>query len=310
MLVAGTMLFSAVVAEPVWRQAEGRDWPSVQPCRKLIAQLAGGALTLALASGIVHLVVIAAAVSEESWTEVLRDGTAWAFFTDTQFGALAQLRLVLATMIAALLWWSICFRGAVQDWVRGLAVILGVVFLGSLTWTGHAAGASGVGANTHLGADLVHLLAAGAWIGGLLPLALLVRFTSQSINKQSLYVCGHILHRFSRVGLVSVAALVVTGLVNTWYLTDRMSAFFGTEYGTLVQIKIGLFLAMLCLAGFNRVWLTPAIAGGHGGEARPHAEKALRQLRLTMAVEIALGLAVIYMVGLLGMTPPAGHHHE
>ena len=236
----------------------------------------------------------------------MRDGTAWAFFTDTQFGALAQLRLVLTAMIAALLWWSKCFRGAVQNWVRGLAVTLGAVFLGSLAWTGHAAGASGVGANTHLGADLVHLLAAGAWIGGLLPLALLVRFTSQSINKQSLYVCGHILRRFSRVGLVSVAVLAVTGVINTWYLTDRMSALYGTEYGSLVQIKIGLFLGMLCFAALNRVWLMPAIVGGQ----EPHAKKALRRLRVAMAVEVALGLAVIYMVGLLGMTPPAGHHHE
>jgi hypothetical protein len=35
----------------------------------------------------------------------------------------------------------------------------------------------------------------------------------------------------------------------------------------------------------------------------------LRQLRRNAAFEIALGLFAIYIVGILGVTPPAGHFH-
>jgi putative copper resistance protein D len=49
-----------------------------------------------------------------------------------------------------------------------------------------------------------------------------------------------------------VSALVASGLVNTWYLTNHMRELFGTDYGWFVQMKVGLFLAMLCLAAVNR----------------------------------------------------------
>jgi hypothetical protein len=50
-----------------------------------------------------------------------------------------------------------------------------------------------------------------------------------------------------------VSALVASGLVNTWYLTNHMRELFGTDYGWFVQMKVGLFLAMLCLAAVNRL---------------------------------------------------------
>lgn len=257
-LVAGTLLFSAVVAEPV-SQRSGWD-SSAWLCvfQRKIAGLATLALAIAVLSGVVHLVVIAAAVSEELWADVIRAGTAWVFFTDTHFGAIAQLRLLVAAGLAVLLLRWVFQPSVTPRWLRKLAVMLAAVFLGSLALTGHAAGATGIGANMHLGADIAHALAAGAWLGGLLPLAICVRHASLNTDGNSLAICARILRRFSNLGVVCVATLFVTGVINTWYLTDRLSGLLDAEYGKLVQIKIGLFLAMLCLAAFNQFWLTPS----------------------------------------------------
>jgi copper resistance protein D len=309
MLVAGALLFSVLVAEPVWQRSDVHT-AGLLPCRRQIVLVALLALAVAVASGIVQLVLIAAAVTEEAWTDVISDGTAWAFFSDTHFGAIAQLRLLLAVGLAGILLWSAWRRDFVPNWLRVPAASLSTMFLASLAWTGHAASATGIGANAHLLSDLVHTLAAGAWVGGLLPLVLVLRQASRSSDDASLAACGKVLRRFSTLGLASVLALAASGVINTWYLTDHMHALFNTDYGWFVQIKIGLFLAMLCLAAVNRLRLAPAVSHTQEPADQQHGMRALRWLCLTASLEIALGLTVIYMVGVLGMTPPAGHHHD
>jgi copper resistance protein D len=157
----------------------------------------------------------------------------------------------------------------------------------------------------HLVADVLHLLAAGVWVGGLLPLALLLARLDRVADRGSLATCAQVLRRFSNLGVLAVAALFASGLVNAWFLTDHMRGLIGTAYGQLVQIKIGLFLFMLGLAADNRLRLLPRIART---ETR-QSTQALRRLRRNTMLEIALGLGAIYVVGVLGLMPPAGHVH-
>jgi putative copper resistance protein D len=117
------------------------------------------------------------------------------------------------------------------------------------------------------------------------------------------------LSRFSNLGVVSVLALFTSGFINAWFLTGEMRGLFGTEYGRLVQIKIALFLAMFCLATVNRIGLLPRLSHGEAQASFERDQRTLRQLRRNTLLEIALGLAVIYVVGILGLTPPAEHIH-
>jgi copper resistance protein D len=142
-LVAGAALFSVLVAEPVWQRPDPLCDAWLQPCRRHIAQVVGLGLALAVTSGAVQLVLIAAAATEETWTDVIRDGTVWTFLLETHFGAIAQLRLLLALMLAGLLLHSTQARVAPPGWLRCLSVSVAVAFLGSLAWTGHAASATG-----------------------------------------------------------------------------------------------------------------------------------------------------------------------
>src|SRR3546814_15811165 len=45
--------------------------------------------------------------------------------------------------------------------------------LSSLAWSGHGAATEGGAGMVHLGADILHLLAAGAWVGALAALLLM-----------------------------------------------------------------------------------------------------------------------------------------
>jgi putative copper resistance protein D len=267
-------------------------------------------LAALIASAALWLVFVAADITGEPWTDVVGDGMAWAVLTDTQFGRVAQGRLLFAGVLALLLLWPRHGPDDVPSGVGALAAVIAALLLGSLALTGHAAGASGFGGWLHLCSDVLHLLAAGTWVGGLVPLTLLLRQSPEPLDGRWIATCRQGVHRFSNLGMVSVATLLASGLLNTWFLTDRMAGLIGTEYGRLVQVKIGLFLAMLCVAAVNRFRLLPQISLNEGPVNNQRNAQTLRQLQRNTAVEIAFGLAAICVVGVLGVTPPAGHIHH
>ena len=95
--------------------------------------------------------------------------------------------------------------------------------------------------------------------------------------------------------------LLLTGVVNTWYLAGGVQALTATDYGHLLLVKIALFLVMLALAAVNRLWLTPALAADASDKPTRHA---FRQLRRNVVIEIAAGAIILTVVAVLGVTPP------
>ena len=95
--------------------------------------------------------------------------------------------------------------------------------------------------------------------------------------------------------------LLLTGVVNTWYLAGSVQALTATDYGHLLLVKIALFLVMLALAAVNRLWLTPALAADASDKPTRHA---FRQLRRNVVIEIAAGAIILTVVAVLGVTPP------
>jgi mono/diheme cytochrome c family protein len=99
--------------------------------------------------------------------------------------------------------------------------------------------------------------------------------------------------------VISVGALLLTGIVNTWYLVGTIPALVGTHYGRLLLAKLTLFLIMLCLAAVNRTLLTPRLV--HRGAA------ALTTLRRNALLEIIAGIGIVSIVAALGVTIPGAH---
>ena len=82
------------------------------------------------------------------------------------FGQVASARLALALLLGVL---HACGRR--RGWLQ-LAAAIGLIAL--LALTGHAGATPGLAGRIHLLSDMVHLLAAGAWLGGLPALAMLL----------------------------------------------------------------------------------------------------------------------------------------
>ncbi len=173
--------------------------------------------------------------------------------------------------------------------------------LASLAWTGHGAMDSGSRGLVHTSADVIHLLAASAWLGGLLALALLLW---PSTTRADHDLTHRALARFAATGTIAVALLIFTGLVNSWLLIgiDRLPVLWTSLYGRLLVIKLALFVVMLALAASNRFRLTPALQRGIGdGRATP----AIGNLRKSLAIETAAALGILGLVSWLGtLSPP------
>lgn len=220
--------------------------------------------------------------------------------TGTTFGYAIAARLALAVTILALSLW---LSAGLRLWL--VCVGAGALILASFAFTGHGAAEEGLAGVAHAIADILHLVAAGVWLGALAALVVALWRARGSADLAVLTILHQGLERFSGVGSLTVAALLVSGLVNSWFLVGLrpFGEILATPYGGLLMIKLALFAAMLLLAAANRFRHTPRlgralIEGGQAGEA------ATAALRRSVLLETVLGIGVLGLVSLLGMLAP------
>jgi putative copper resistance protein D len=175
--------------------------------------------------------------------------------------------------------------------------------MASFAWTGHGAMDEGLAGLTHLVADLIHLGAAGVWLGALVAMAVLAMRRRVAEDPTAMQALHDGLKGFSGIGTAVVALLVLTGLVNSWFLIglDHLGQILQSIYATTLGIKLLVFVAMLGLAALNRYRLTPRLGRGlvDGAPA-----SALDGLRTSIVMETAGGLVVLGLVAVLGTLPP------
>jgi copper resistance protein D len=256
-----------------------------------------GAALLALLSGISWLAFTTANMADAP-SAATDPGALWSVVNDTTFGHVWLVRLGLVLVVLWLLGVRI-FSKVEWDWDVYTPVLAGLL-LASLAGVGHTQQNDGVAGIIHLGADVAHLLAAGAWLGGLVGLGYLL--ATRRLNATSNQGLEEMLLRFSGMGYVAVGVLVASGLINSWYLVGSINGLFGTQYGQLLFGKLCLFAAMLGLAGANRFWLVPSL------RAVSKADKqsvTLTRLRRHVLGEQTLGLFIILIVSVLGTMEPA-----
>jgi putative copper resistance protein D len=249
-------------------------------------------------SGIAWFVLVAMMMSGQPLqTEILK--TVW---TQTQFGTVWKWRLIfwLGSVGVGLFHF---FKPQTSFWKKmtWLELLLGGCLLGSLAWTGHGS----EGSRWHGLADVLHLLVAGFWPTGLLPFALLLRKrrrTSESANQLSI---NTLVRRFSFLSLGSVALLTVTGLVNSWFLVGSFSNLFGQPYGRWLLAKIILFCIAVAIGAVNLLRLKPQFLIANSQSQSVQAAAA--QLQFNVRLELFLTTAIVIIVAILGILPPAIH---
>ncbi|MDB5441070.1 MAG: copper resistance protein CopD [Caulobacteraceae bacterium] len=284
----GTPLFLLYGLKTALALAPARGWP-----RPLFAACAGAVGLGALASLMAQTAVMAghpaAAFDRETLFSVL---------TDSAFGLAILIRAVAAAGALAA---AITVRPGRGLW-SALAA-LGAIVLASFAWSGHGATEEGVAGGLHAAADILHLLAAGLWLGALAGLAILLAAAQVASDKAMTQLVHGALAAFSGIGAAVVAVIVASGLINSWFLVgpSHVWQIGGSTYGRLLLLKLALFVAMLGLAGLNRYRLTPGLARGLE-QADP--AKAIAGLRRSVVIETAAGFAILILVSVLGTLEP------
>jgi putative copper resistance protein D len=89
------------------------------------------------------------------------------------------------------------------------------------------------------------------------------------------------------------------GISNSWLLVGSIHALFTTRYGWLLLAKLAIFGVLVGFGARNRFVIKTKLT------KVPMGSDLLAQLRRNVICEACLGLAVIAVVGCLGVTPPA-----
>ena len=227
-----------------------------------------------------------------------------AILTHTRFGAIWQYHLALsaALMAAVVLLPPKRRRGlGVGDWgFAGPGLLLAALLLASLAWVGHAQMATGTEATVRLANQTVHLIAAAAWLGGLAPLAWMLKQARSHPTAGPPGPVFRVLRRFSAMALTAVVLLVLSGLVNGWFLVGSVDALVSTAYGQVLMVKLVLFFGLLAIAAINRLILMPRLI------AATEPRSTLTALHRAVVAEQGLGLAALGVACVLGSLAPAG----
>lgn len=182
---------------------------------------------------------------------------------------------------------------------KRLASMAGAVALSSLAWSGHGAMDEGWLRFWHFLSDILHLLAAGAWLGGMLALVLLTR---DGVDEAQTRLMAAAVKRFEWIGAAIVLTLSVSGVVNYLFIVGpRLDDVLLGTYGMLLAIKVLLFAAMLVLAALNRFHLGPALERSIRDGQHVIAANALRR---SVLLELGLALLIVALVAWLGTLSP------
>jgi putative copper resistance protein D len=186
----------------------------------------------------------------------------------TQWGLLWTMRCAGLLAIVA------CRRGS------GLQVAVVAGWLLARSLQGHA------GAHGTLAAviDCAHLLAACAWLGGLVQFSLLSNDNMVTATP-----------RLRRLITVAVAALLSAGIYAALLHVPSFDALVNSAYGRVLLIKLALLAVLVALGASNRFHHIPGLLI----RRRPGPQR----VRDTVRMEVVVGALVLLLSALLGALP-------
>jgi len=205
--------------------------------------------------------------------------TLWQVAIDTLFGRIFIIRLAFTLGLVLAVWLG---RIKVTLWLAGLNLILIAV-------TSHTAAASFLDFGViGTSSDALHLLTGGYWIGSLCVLAVLL------MERPAAPRLGLALSVFAEWGMLSVALLVMTGLINAAMVLLGTPGQDSPIYLAVLGAKVSLVLAMIGLALVNHFRLLPRLT----------EKGVVARLQNHVGWELGLGLAVIALAMALAMSAP------
>jgi putative copper resistance protein D len=168
-------------------------------------------------------------------------------------------------------------------------LVLAAIALAAATATTHAAARLDGRATLLLVAGL-HQLGAAIWIGGI-PCFLLA--LSRMQDGPGWRAVGA---RFSRLSMVGVGCILVSGVTMSVLYIGDWQGFYGTAYGVMVGAKIAMFMMLLGLGGMNFLLVA---------RLRENPGTPINRLKRFAEVEIGIGVSIFFAAASLTSVPPA-----
>ena len=186
-------------------------------------------------------------------------------------------------------------------WLAALALPLGwLVCLPALG--GHASVQDPVA--VLLPANVLHVVAASAWIGGIATLVVALPAATRRLEPpdRTRLLSGAV-GRFSTLALVSVAALLTGGILQALLQLGAVDDLVDTAYGRAIVVKSVLVFGLLGLGAWNRRRTLPALEREARAGAPPGRPGVA--LRRALRAEVALGVAALAATGALAGYSPS-----
>jgi copper transport protein len=257
--------------------------------RRLYGVLAGLATALALVA-LLNIFFQGAAAGGIGILDAFR----WNVFTtvlETRFGEMMLVQAALAVTLALTAMALRHSESRDRRALTALTLVLGAGMALTPSFSGHASTAGTLA----IVSDIAHVIAAALWTGGLgfLVVALVLA------RDDRWPLATRAVPRFSNLAVVSVATLLIAGVINGYLQVRTWSALWETEYGVLLLAKIALVVPLLGLGAYNNRYAVPRLKAGI-------ASVLERRRFLTAAgVELAIMIAVVAVTAVLINAEPA-----
>jgi copper transport protein len=307
-LLIGGLAFVPIAWRPVLAESRGRSaaeptaerrWSDAsQAFARRMRLLLGFAVLLGVAVGVLGILLQGASAAGVSLWSSLQH-TVISDTLHSRFGEIWGSRAVDWLAIGCLL---LVAERRRAHWLEALVGVGAVYLAMTPALAGHASIQSPT--EVFFPSDVVHVLAASVWVGGVACLLLaLPAATRQLDGPERSRLLLDVLRRFSPVALGAVVAIAITGVVQAYIDVRTLEGLLHTTYGALILAKTAL---LLCLIGFgwvNRARIIPALERLVSTQRPPGGTGVLA--RRSLRAELALMLCVFGVTAaLISYAPP------
>jgi putative copper export protein len=215
------------------------------------------------------------------------------FVMKTKYGVLSLLRNIVLVAIMVVL-----FIGLKNDkiWVTISGILLSIILLVTLSMSGHQ-GTKGYTSIPFV-LDVFHAIAITAWIGGIFYIRYCYSFFLKQADIKFWDIFLSLINRYSRLATISVAIVLITGVVLSFVNVENFKALTSSLYGRILLLKASSVFLIMLHGGANKMLFIPQLNSIDSTEWS-QLTSIRRKLDVSMTIEVFLGLAILFATSIL-----------
>ncbi len=279
----------------VWRPIYGN--PVDQVTTHMASRVRFGVILGAIVfviSGFAEAVRAASQVVDSTITAEL-----WFFLSASHYGQMSLLKVMLTPVFVGVFLFTYRRSSTLAIACTGGA---GLGVLCTISLTSHAAARPDL---MPLCSDIVHLLSAVIWGGGLLYFAALPWRLLRTDLERHTRPMGRLVERFSSLAMIATLAIAATGAVAAFLHVYGPEALTVTPYGRTLLGKLMMFGLALGIAGVHLLVIGPALQRQARRFVSARATRLVQRLQRLVQAEAGLVMSGMVLAGVLTTFNPA-----